>query len=322
MSSYFDKIDSELKAYILGIIVFNVKKIHDQVVIIQVSSDCSFPKCIVSELKLFATDIDRDSFVVKVDDISKQVDISNVNIADFIHKNNKDHVISFFKAYYEKYGNINCEDSVCHITAYCKDDLVAFAEYFGIPYKLGVLFNLHQLIYTSVNIVDLLGIIYKNNYEIRIKNNLYMQFMQLLNHQRPVLKYTKMTEEAVTPCKSNFSDVGYDLSIIGLEKTLNSSTSLYKTGIKLDIPLGYYVEIVPRSSLSKSGYVLANSVGIIDCSYKGELLVALCQIGTEEIKFPFRCCQLIMRRQLFPDMLEVETVGDSKRNDGGFGSTS
>ncbi len=322
MTSYFNEIDSEMKAYILGLVVFNVKKINDQDVIVQVSSDCSLPKCIEAELQMFASDIDRDSFIVKLNDIKQHIDVTKVNLSEFIKENKKEYITAFFKAYYEKYGNLNNEDYICNITAYSKDDLVVFAEFFGIPYKLDVLFNLHQLIYTGVNIVDLLGMIYKNNYDVRIKNNLYTQFMQLLNHQRPILRYTKIVDDAVTPVKSNFSDVGYDLSIIGISKVLNSSTILYKTGIKLDIPIGYYVEIVPRSSLSKSGYILANSIGIIDCSYKGELLIALCKLGNEEIEFPFRCCQLIMRRQLFPDMIEVDTVGDSKRHDGGFGSTS
>jgi dUTP pyrophosphatase len=103
-------------------------------------------------------------------------------------------------------------------------------------------------------------------------------------------------------------------------------TKLYRTGIKLEIPVGYYVEIVPRSSLSKTGYMMANSIGIIDCSYKGELLVALAKINRNalDIQFPFRCCQLIMRKQIFADMVEIQQteLTDSNRGEGGFGSTT
>jgi dUTP pyrophosphatase len=100
-------------------------------------------------------------------------------------------------------------------------------------------------------------------------------------------------------------------------------TALYNTGIKLDIPIGYYVELVPRSSISKSGYMLANSIGIIDCSYKGELLVALTKISANaaEIEYPFRCCQLIMKKQIFPYIVEVTDLEESKRAEGGFGSS-
>ena len=123
--------------------------------------------------------------------------------------------------------------------------------------------------------------------------------------------------------KANFSDVGYDLSIIAIAKEFNSKTKLYNTGIKIDIPIGYYVEIVPRSSISKSGYMLANSIGIIDCSYKGELFVALTKVcdDTPEISFPFKCCQLIMKKQIFPDMVETNELEVSKRAEGGFGSS-
>jgi dUTP pyrophosphatase len=145
-----------------------------------------------------------------------------------------------------------------------------------------------------------------------------------------------MSDDAVIPTKANFSDVGYDLSIIGLHSVLSKKTeplrastsytpitTLYKTGIKLEIPLGYYVEIVPRSSISKSGYMLANSIGIIDCSYKGELLVALAKINedADDIKFPFRCCQLIMRKQIYPELIAVQEVEATKRLEGGFGSS-
>ena len=75
-----------------------------------------------------------------------------------------------------------------------------------------------------------------------------------------------------------------------LKKKINSKTTLYDTGICLDIPVGYYVEIVPRSSIVKSGYMLSNSIGIIDCSYKGNLYVGLTKICDDaiEIEYPFK----------------------------------
>jgi len=87
--------------------------------------------------------------------------------------------------------------------------------------------------------------------------------------------------------------------------------------------IGYYIEIVPRSSLSKSGYMLANSVGIIDSSYRGNIYIALIKIDddAEEIQFPFRCCQFVVRKQYDMTFIQKDEFDTTHRADGGFGST-
>lgn len=332
MTSYFETIDSELKAYVLGLVLFNIAKVKDNELTIDING---FNDQIAKELKHISNDDQQvlSSFLINdeaiIADICRHLAIDNlnsfynINIAHYINNNKKEIVIEFLKAFYEKYGNIhfNGDNSVCSVTTNNKSNLVAFAEFFGIPHTYTKVFNLEQLTYSNVNIVDLLGIIYRNK-DLYVKDKAYSDFLHLLNNERPTLKYIKISDAAVTPTKTNFSDAGYDVSIIGLYKTLNSNTSLYSTGIRLEIPVGYYVELVPRSSLSKTGYMLANSVGIIDCSYKGELLVALAKINDRyRIEYPFRCCQLIMRKQIFPDMLEISEGEESSRAAGGFGST-
>ena len=135
-----------------------------------------------------------------------------------------------------------------------------------------------------------------------------------------------MDEDAVFPSKQHVSDVGYDLTIIRTYKQLSKKTSLYDTGIKLHIEFGYYVEIVPRSSISKSGYIMSNSIGIIDNTYRGNLLIALTKIDDElpDLQLPFRCAQLIVRKQHYTEFElcnENEFTG-SDRGEGGFGSTN
>ena len=346
---YFDEIDSELKAYVLGFVVFNIKKAAAEELVIQLNTTSFLSEDIEKELRQITTDIsesEKDMFVISspiiIQDIYRHTSQLNkyysVDIAEFIKNNKHEHVVEFLKAYFEKHATLNSTGigHICHITDYSKSNLEAFASFFNIPYATSNIFNLVQISYTNVNIIDLLGIIYKNH-RLRIKDDIYIGFLKLLNCIRPVLKYMKISEDAVIPTKANFSDVGYDLSIIGVHSDLSRKTeilrtgtsyqvpitTLYKTGIKLEIPLGYYVEIVPRSSLSKSGYMLANSIGIIDCSYKGELLVALAKINEDasDIKFPFRCCQLIMRKQIYPEMMEVQELECTKRLEGGFGSS-
>lgn len=324
---YFETIDSQLKAYLLGVIIFNTKKPDAKEFTVQL--DNPLPSVFELELKQFASDFDRESFIISSEQITyiykhlgltEVANMYNIEISHFIKSNNRLYVIEFLKAYFEKHGNI--ENNVCRITDYSKDNLDSFAEFFGIPNDSTNIFNLKQITYSNVNIIDLLGQIYQRS-AFRTKDDLYVQFLKLLNNERPILKYAKTTENAMTPTKANFSDAGFDVSIIGLCKQLNNHTSLYNTGIRLDIPVGYYVEMLPRSSISKSGYMLANSVGIIDCSYKGELLVALTKIDdSAHMEYPYRCCQLIMRKQIFPEMVEINEVDtNTNRAEGGFGSS-
>ena len=149
-----------------------------------------------------------------------------------------------------------------------------------------------------------------------------------------MLKIYKVDTDAVVPSKNNYSDAGLDLTIIKEYKRLNSDTVLYDTGIKLEIPNGYYVEIVPRSSISRSGYILANSVGIIDQGYTGNLYVALRKINNDcdDLIMPYKCCQIIMKKQIYPKIvienlvskdveLQTDNYATTSRGSGGFGST-
>jgi dUTP pyrophosphatase len=138
-------------------------------------------------------------------------------------------------------------------------------------------------------------------------------------------KIIKVDQNAIIPTKHYESDVGYDLTIIKKVKNLTPSTILYDTGIKLSVDYGYYIEIVPRSSLSKSGYILANSIGIIEKSYSGNLYVALTKIDKEmpDLELPFRCCQLIFKPQISLKIVEENNyIEETTRNNGGFGSSN
>jgi deoxyuridine 5'-triphosphate nucleotidohydrolase len=167
--------------------------------------------------------------------------------------------------------------------------------------------------------VDFLGFLYTdidNGFSIKSSN---------YNYLIPRCCFIKTDETAISPSKTNWSDVGYDLSIIKKVKDINSKTALYDTGIKIQLDFGYYSEIVPRSSIIKSGYILSNNIGIIDNSYRGNLMIALTKIADDaiEIKFPFKCCQLIFKKQIFINLEEVRdrSLDETKRNEGGFGST-
>ena len=101
---------------------------------------------------------------------------------------------------------------------------------------------------------------------------------------------------------------------------------MYDTNISVRPPNGYYFEIVPRSSLSKTGYILTNSIGIIDPTYRGTLKVVITKICPEahEFELPNKRFQLIPRKYDLNNKLiikEVDILDETERGDGGFGST-
>lgn len=195
----------------------------------------------------------------------------------------------------------------------------------GVPYMI----EQHAIVFEGTNCMDMLGKLYKTSTpETRLKTN-FEKFVNLstLGYRStlPVCEVFKVDDKAVLPSKEKMSDVGYDLTIIKESKKWHSDITLYDTGVRINIEHGYYAEVVPRSSLSKSGYMLANSVGIIDPSYRGNILVALVKVdkSAPDLELPFRCCQLIFKKQVNMDIQEVyQDFDTTTRGDGGFGSTS
>lgn len=139
----------------------------------------------------------------------------------------------------------------------------------------------------------------------------------------PCVLFVADDVKAVIPTKGTPFSIGYDLTAISVSKKFGSRTTLYDTGIKVQPPIGYYTEIVPRSSLIKTGYILSNSVGIIDPDYTGRLMIALTKVDDSlpDLELPFTRCQLIMRKVEYFNMCQTVDLTDTIRGDGGFGST-
>ena len=136
--------------------------------------------------------------------------------------------------------------------------------------------------------------------------------------------FTKLNPLAITPTRAHKSDIGYDLTVIEVYKAISDDTTLYDTGISVKPPDGYYLEIIPRSSLSKTGWMLSNSVGTIDPDYRGSLLIALTKVDHTnpcQLVVPFTKCQLVLRKAHNYEMEEVDNLDETVRGTGGFGST-
>ncbi len=137
------------------------------------------------------------------------------------------------------------------------------------------------------------------------------------------MKFVLNRPDAVVPTRAYANDIGYDLTAISLDKKVNDNGYLFNTHVSVRPPDGFYLEILPRSSLSKSGYMLANSVGTIDPSYTGDLKIALVKVdpSAPNLELPFKLCQLVMRRAHQYEMAQVSSLEVTERGDGGFGSS-
>lgn len=136
------------------------------------------------------------------------------------------------------------------------------------------------------------------------------------------LKIKLHSDDAVLPIKAGPQEVGYDLTAISKVKTIGQMT-MYDTGISVEPPEGFFSQIVPRSSIVKSGYMLSNSVGVIDPTYTGTLKICLTKIDpmAGSLELPFTLCQLVFHKSYhFPIEVVSELTGTS-RGDGAFGST-
>ena len=100
--------------------------------------------------------------------------------------------------------------------------------------------------------------------------------------------------------------------------------ALVATGFSLSIPVGYEIQIRPRSGLAaKKNITVLNTPGTIDADYRGEIKVILINLGKEKfiIENGDRIAQMIVCPVVQADLEEVKELSDTARGSGGFGST-
>lgn len=99
---------------------------------------------------------------------------------------------------------------------------------------------------------------------------------------------------------------------------------LVPTGLFLEIPEGYEAQIRPRSGLAiKQGLTCLNTPGTIDADYRGEIKVILINLSNEKqsIEHGDRIAQMVFQQVAKVNLVEVDEIGETKRNAGGFGHT-
>ena len=142
----------------------------------------------------------------------------------------------------------------------------------------------------------------------------------------PNIAVKKLDKNAILPTYGSEFSAGADLyALTDTEITFQpGETKLVRTGLAMEIPEGYAGLIYARSGLaSKRGLAPANKVGVVDADYRGEVMVALHNHSNVEQKIApaERIAQLVVAPFLKATFEEMDTLSDTVRGAGGFGST-
>jgi dUTP pyrophosphatase len=136
------------------------------------------------------------------------------------------------------------------------------------------------------------------------------------------VKIKKLDENAVIPEYAKDGDAGMDLTCVKVENKVDKV--VYSTGLAMEIPEGHVGLLFPRSSIHKKALTLANSVGVIDSGYRGEIkFIFRAAIAQEFSQYEpgDRVGQIIIMPYPKIEFEEVEELDETERGDGGFGST-
>ena len=137
---------------------------------------------------------------------------------------------------------------------------------------------------------------------------------------------TRTDDGARLPTRGSEYAAGWDLYALEEYVVPFRKSVKLRTGLRVAIPVGYEGQVRARSSLGSKGLILPHSIGTIDADYRGELFVLMTWIGEGEsyrVKAGERIAQLLISP--IPEVsfkeVSIEQLGDTKRGDGGFGST-
>lgn len=139
--------------------------------------------------------------------------------------------------------------------------------------------------------------------------------VKVVNKSKHSLPHYSTIASAGMDLRANIDE---SISLKPLERTI------VKTGIFMELPVGFEAQVRPRSGLAfKKGITVLNSPGTVDADYRGEIGVILVNLSAEEfvIEDGERIAQMVIAKHEQADWVEVETLDETERGAGGFGST-
>ena len=135
----------------------------------------------------------------------------------------------------------------------------------------------------------------------------------------------KLLSGGKLPVKATIDAACYDVYAREIEVDAGYINAKIKLGFSTEIPKGYKGVLVPRSSFTNKGWVMANSPGQIDSDYRGEWMMKLESLDSTGFDFPFnegdRVGQMYFEKVLDTELEITEDLSETERGDGGFGST-
>lgn len=140
------------------------------------------------------------------------------------------------------------------------------------------------------------------------------------------MKIKLLKDGAKVPERATSGSAGYDLcACVESPVVINKGDiAIIPTGIAISADKNTAVMIYARSGLaSKKGIALANGVGVVDSDYRGEICVALINNGREDfiVENGMRIAQMVVTPVIIEDMTVTDTLTETERGEGGFGST-
>ena len=139
------------------------------------------------------------------------------------------------------------------------------------------------------------------------------------------LPFTRLSDDARPPARAHPGDAGYDLHAAEAATLGPGERASIGTGIAVAIPDGCAGLVLPRSGLAaRHGISVVNAPGLIDAGYRGEVRVLLLNTDRSEsfeVSPGDRIAQLVLVRHEAPELIEVDSLDESARGAGGFGST-
>ena len=138
------------------------------------------------------------------------------------------------------------------------------------------------------------------------------------------IRVVKVHEDAILPHYAHPGDSGMDVYSIEEVIIPAGETKLVRTGLKIAVPEHYEAQVRPKSGLAlKHAVTLTNTPGTIDSGYRGELCVLLINHGrvAYHVQKHAKIAQLVICPVIRANMIEVESLEETTRGDGGFGST-
>ena len=143
-----------------------------------------------------------------------------------------------------------------------------------------------------------------------------------------IVKFKRVHHEAIKPEYKTKGAACADLyavfdDLFGYTYVYPNETAVIQTGLEVEVPEGYEMQVRARSGVAAQGVMLANGVGTIDSDYRGEVKVLLTNASPDVVKITSgqRIAQCCLKEVIKVEFEEVDELSDTERGGGGLGST-